>query len=108
MSGAAIASAASIVCVNAAAALEVNFLIGVRPFGRGYHFVAGAALVSFGVVAGALRYLLGSSLPVLVLAVVVAAAVYAALLWRYRRALRLDGLRTLMPGQLSVAGRPTA
>jgi O-antigen/teichoic acid export membrane protein len=107
ITGAAVAWAASIVCVNVAAAIEVHFLVGVRPFGRGYPFVAAGAVLSFGLVAGAVRYSLGPSIPALAAGVAAATCVYAALLWRYRAALRLDGLRTVVPERLSLAGRPS-
>lgn len=90
MNGAAIAWAVSIITDNILALLEVHYLMGMAPFGSGYGVVAALALTCFGGLGLIVRGTLGMSLGSFALYVVLAAGVYAALLYRFRRALRLD------------------
>ena len=105
MSGAAVAWAASIVCVNVATMLEVQAFLGIRPFGRGYPVVATAALGSFGIVGGVLRYGFGASGSTLLITLAAALVVYVALLWRYGRPLRLGGLLGTLPIRVPALAR---
>jgi O-antigen/teichoic acid export membrane protein len=93
ITGAAIAWAGSIVCNNLAALLEVNYLLRIRPFGRGYWVVAGASVLFFGVAGMIVRQVVGPSLAGFALFMVVSLPAYAAVLWRLRGMLGLSALR---------------
>jgi O-antigen/teichoic acid export membrane protein len=93
ITGAAIAWAGSIVCNNLAAVLEVNYLLRIRPFGRGYWVVAAASVLFFGVAGMIVRQIVGLSLAGFALFVVVSLPAYAAVLWRLRGMLGLSALR---------------
>ena len=93
ITGAAIAWAGSIVCNNLAALLEVNYLLRIRPFGRGYWVVAAASVLFFGVAGMIVRQIVGPSLAGFALFMVVALPAYAAVLWRLRGMLGLSALR---------------
>jgi O-antigen/teichoic acid export membrane protein len=97
INGAAIAWAVSILCTNLAALLEVRFLLGLRPFGRGYLVVAGAAALCFGIIGILIRGTLGTSLGSLVLYGIAASVAYAFLLWRWRVLLQLPALWNALP-----------
>jgi O-antigen/teichoic acid export membrane protein len=93
ITGAAIAWAGSIVCNNLAALLEVNYLLRIRPFGRGYWVVAAASVLFFGVAGMIVRQIVGPSLAGFALFMVVSLPAYAAVLWRLRGMLGLSALR---------------
>jgi O-antigen/teichoic acid export membrane protein len=94
--GAAIAWATSIVLTNVAAAVQVGRLLRIRPFGRGYAIVAGASALAYGVAGLFLRVGLGTTLPSLIVAVVLGTLVYAICLWPARHVLQLAALRGLL------------
>ncbi|MBV9096353.1 MAG: polysaccharide biosynthesis C-terminal domain-containing protein [Streptosporangiaceae bacterium] len=94
--GAAIAWAASIVVDNVAAMVEIRWVLGLAPFGKGYVLVAVTTLGCFGVTGMAARALLGQTLPALAAAVTVGAAVYAAALYVARVPLQLIGMSSLL------------
>ena len=93
ITGAAIAWAAAIVCNNLAAVLEVNYLLRIRPFGRGYWVVATASVLFFGVAGMIVRQIVGVNLAGFALFMVVSLPVYAAVLWRLRGMLGLAAFR---------------
>jgi O-antigen/teichoic acid export membrane protein len=97
INGAAIAWAASIVCTNVAALLEVRFLLHLRPFGRGYLVVAGAAGLCYGIAGLLIRSVWGMSLPGLVLYALIASVAYAFMLWKSRGLLQLSALWGALP-----------
>ena len=90
MEGAAVAWACTIVVENLMALVEVWVFLRMRPFGPGYVPVAGAAIVCVGGVSLLARALAGGGAAGLVLATVVAAPLYGAVLFRMRRRLHLD------------------
>jgi O-antigen/teichoic acid export membrane protein len=92
MEGAAIAWAVSIIVDNLMALTEVWLFLGMRPFGSGYLPAASAALGCFGLVGLAARGIFGPTDGAFVVFVVVSVPLYAIVLWRLRRRLRLDEL----------------
>jgi O-antigen/teichoic acid export membrane protein len=92
IAGAALAWAVSIWIDNLASVVEVRLLLGIRPFGRWYGWVALAALGCYGLGGAAVRLLLGTSPPAFTLFLVVATGVYTAMLWRWREPLQLSVL----------------
>jgi O-antigen/teichoic acid export membrane protein len=93
ITGAAIAWAASIVCNNLAALLQVNYLLKIRPFGRGYWVVATASVLFFGVGGIIVRQIVGLNLAGFALFMLLSLPVYAVVLWRLRGMLGLSSLR---------------
>jgi O-antigen/teichoic acid export membrane protein len=93
ITGAAIAWAASIVCNNLAALLQVNYLLKIRPFGRGYWVVATASVLFFGVGGMIVRQIVGLNLAGFALFMLLSLPVYAVVLWRLRGMLGLSSLR---------------
>jgi O-antigen/teichoic acid export membrane protein len=106
--GAAIAWGSGIVVDNLATAIQVRFLLGVRPIWRGYVVVAGGAVVLYGLTALTVRLLFGLSVPTLLIFVAVSTSIWIAMLWRLRETLKLGevarGLKpsnpTLEPAEL--------
>jgi O-antigen/teichoic acid export membrane protein len=90
INGAAIAWAATIVGVNVAAIVQVRVLIGLDPFGRASVLAAGLAVACFGLLGGVVRWLMGPTVPALLLASGAGLLVYLACLARLRTHLRLD------------------
>ncbi len=90
MEGAAAAWAVSIVADNALAVIEVRRFLGMKPFGRGYALVAGASLLTFGGSGLLVRFAFGMTLSTFIVYALVSTAVFAAVMHRYRRVLRLD------------------
>jgi O-antigen/teichoic acid export membrane protein len=93
ISGAAIAWAASLVFVNVAALLEMQFLLRIRPFGSGYWIAGGLSLACFGLAPLAIRAFGPLTFPVFFGVLGVAALTYALMLWGFRRTLHLDLFR---------------
>lgn len=93
ITGAAIAWAASIVCNNLAAVLEVNYLLRIRPFGRGYWVVTTASVLFFGVAGMIVRQIVGTNLAGFALFMGVSLPAYAVVLWRLRGILGLAAFR---------------
>jgi O-antigen/teichoic acid export membrane protein len=93
ITGAAIAWAASIVCNNLAALLQVNYLLRIRPFGRGYWVVVAASVFFFGVGGVIVRQIVGLNLAGFALFMLLSLPVYALVLWRLRGMLGLSSLR---------------
>jgi O-antigen/teichoic acid export membrane protein len=93
ITGAAIAWAASIVCNNLAALLQVNYLLRIRPFGRGYWVVVAASVFFFGVGGLIVRQIVGLNLAGFALFMLLSLPVYALVLWRLRGMLGLSSLR---------------
>ena len=99
ISGAAIAWAVSIATTNLAAVAECRLLLGMRPFGPGYRFAAGAALACFLALPAAVRLVAGTGVPVFLVTIAVALAVYVSLLHRFRRVLDLPVLWWALRGR---------
>ncbi len=93
ITGAAIAWAASIVINNLAAVIEVNYLMRIRPFGRGYWVVAISSTICFGVTGLIIRQIVGANLTGFLLFVVLGTVPYVAVLWQMRGMLRFSAFR---------------
>lgn len=87
--GAAIGWSAAIVTRNAAALLQVGFALRLHPLGRATSTCAGLSLACYGVVAGALKLLLGGGLVAAVESLGVATICFVLGLWLFRGPLRL-------------------
>ncbi|MEH1016831.1 lipopolysaccharide biosynthesis protein [Micromonospora sp. CPCC 206060] len=97
--GAAFAWSASILISNLVPLAQLYWAYRLHPFGRGTLTAAGLAVACYGLPPLLARPVFGDGLPVLVAAAVVGTLGYAALVWRARRALQLDALRTLRRGR---------
>jgi O-antigen/teichoic acid export membrane protein len=97
ITGAAIAWAASIVCSNLAAVLEVHYLLRIRPFGSGYWVVATSSLICFGLTGVVIRAVAGVGLAQFALFAILSTGLYAAVLWQARRTLHLSSLLAAIP-----------
>jgi O-antigen/teichoic acid export membrane protein len=97
ITGAAIAWAAAIICNNLAALLEVRYLIGIRPFGRGYWVVAVSSAVCFGLIGLIIRFVLGTGAAAFAVFAVLSTVPYAVVLWRAKETLHLASLRAAIP-----------
>ncbi len=93
ITGAAIAWAAAIIINNLAAVLEVNYLMGIRPFGTGYWVVAISSTICFGMTGLIIRQIVGPNLTGFLLFVMLSTVPYVAVLWQARRMLRLSAFR---------------
>jgi hypothetical protein len=69
---------------NVAPLAEVRAFLKVHPFGRGFPVAAGSSLLCYGVLGMLLRVTIGTTIPALVICIVVGTAGYAWLLWRFR------------------------
>jgi O-antigen/teichoic acid export membrane protein len=90
IAGAAVAWAGSIVVNNVAPLAEVRAFLKVHPFGRGFPVAGGSALLCYGVLGLALRATVGTTVPALVICIVVGSAGYSWLLWRFRDRVELQ------------------
>jgi len=93
--GAAVAWAVTIVLDTLVVVWQVQRLMGIRPAGRHLVVAAATSLGVVGVIGVGARLLLGSSMPVFVLTLVVAALAYLGVSWRLRSALGLSDLLRL-------------
>jgi O-antigen/teichoic acid export membrane protein len=84
IAGAAIAWAGSILVNNVAPLAEVRAFLKVHPFGRGFPIAAGSSVLCYGVLGMLLRLTIGTTIPALVICIVVGTAGYAWILWRFR------------------------
>jgi O-antigen/teichoic acid export membrane protein len=105
MNGAAVALSGSLVFDNSVTTLVVWRKLGLVPFGPGYPVVAIASFACFGGIGLVIRSLFGLSFPTFVLFAVVAGGVYLAILWRFRRVLRLSVLRASLRGRAGMGRR---
>lgn len=94
--GAAYAWAASIMLENAAALIEVDVLLDLRPFGSGYYIAAAAAAVCFGGGGIAARSLLGPTTVALIATMAIGGAMYVLIIWRHRAPLRLSAFANVL------------
>ena len=94
--GAATAFAVGILLNNLIPLVQVWWFLHLHPFGQGVWVAAALSAVCFGVVGVAVRALLGPTMPGLVLYGLVAGALYAALLWRFRDRLEWEVLRGVL------------
>ncbi|WP_307803704.1 lipopolysaccharide biosynthesis protein [Micromonospora echinofusca] len=97
--GAAVAWSASILISNLVPLAQLFWAYRLHPFGRGTLTAAGLAVVCYGLPPLLARPVFGDGLPVLAAVALVGTLGYAALVWRFRRALQLDALRTLRRGR---------
>lgn len=87
--GAAIAWGASIVVDNVSAMIELRWVLGLAPFGRGYGTVAAITLGCFGIPGIAARLVLGDTLLSMAAAVLAAMAAFVLTLYTARAPLHL-------------------
>jgi O-antigen/teichoic acid export membrane protein len=105
LTGAAIAWAASLTLVSVAPLIQVRLFLGLRPPGGGGFLVAAlASLLCFGGLGMAVRHGPGVSAATFTAFAVVAPALYAAVLWRFRELLHFSELRASLP----LGGRRSA
>jgi O-antigen/teichoic acid export membrane protein len=108
IAGAAVAWAGSILINNVAPLAEVRAFLKVHPFGRGFPVASGSALLCYGVLGLALRVTVGTTLPALIVCLVVGSAGYGWLLWRFRDRVELEllggSLRRRRRGAAATAG----
>src|SRR6185437_11627790 len=102
IAGAAIAWAGSLLVNNVAPLAEVRAFLKVHPFGRGFPVAAGASLLCYGVLGMALRLTMGTTIPALLICIVVGTAGYAWLLWRFRDRLAAPLRRPVEPAAFGV------
>jgi O-antigen/teichoic acid export membrane protein len=105
LAGAALAFAGGILVNNLLPLVQVWRLLRLHPFGRGTLLAAAAAAACFGVVGLAVRALAGPSVPVFLASALLACALYAALLWRWREPLELPELSAALRGRAGRSGR---
>jgi O-antigen/teichoic acid export membrane protein len=99
MTGAAIAWAASIVVNNVVPLGQVWRFLGLDPFGRGFVIVAGLSTACFGGIGVVVRTILGPTITGILVFAVTASALYAYLLYRFRKPLQLAVVkRALLAG----------
>lgn len=102
--GAALGWAAAIVSQNVLALVLLGFKEGLHPFGRATATVAVAALACFGLVPFLSLLVLGDGWAAVLVAGVLGSAVYAAILWRFRRRLHLKALVKVRRGRRDGGG----
>ncbi len=96
MNGAALAWVASGQMDNFATSVVVHRRYGISPFGRGLHIAVVASTVCFGLLGVVAAGLLGDDVLGLSAALVAGVPTYGAVLWRYRRALKLHAIRSVL------------
>jgi O-antigen/teichoic acid export membrane protein len=101
--GAAIAWAASITVNNLAAVIQVRVLLGVRPFGKAYLWIAASAALTYGGLGALIRWQTSGSTLGFAGFCLVATGVYLALLWRGRDVLQLTELGRSLRGVSAAA-----
>jgi len=106
IAGAAIAWAASIVVDNLAAVIEVWWIFGIGPAGRGYGLVVTVAAACFGLTGLGARELLGPTVTGLAAAAAAGLLIYGPVVYLSRKRLRVSGLYAAMrPGRPPVPSR---
>jgi O-antigen/teichoic acid export membrane protein len=93
INGAALAWALTGVVGQGTALIEVKVFLGLSPYHRRAFVAALATSVIYGVGGVLVRMLFGATWPAFIGYLVVASALYAAFLWRFRRTFRLGELR---------------
>ena len=94
--GAAASFACGVAINNIAPLLEVRFLLGLNPFGRGWLVPAVASLGCFGIGGIVVRLAWGESVLVAGVYLVAATLIYAAVIWRFRRVLHLHEIASVL------------
>ena len=107
ITGAAIGWALAIVVNNVVPLIQVRLFLGMHPFGVGSRLVAVLALCCFGAVPLLARGLWGTGAVTAVGATGVAAGLYLAALWRFRRPLDLDAFTSILRRRSGRARRAT-
>jgi hypothetical protein len=88
----------SIVVDNLMAVIEVWWFLRMRPFGAGYAVVVAASLGCVGAVGVIVRLTIGATVPGFAVFLLTAGAAYGAVLYRWRRVLRIDTFLAAMRG----------
>ncbi|ODB72704.1 hypothetical protein A8711_31240 [Micromonospora sp. II] len=105
--GAALAWTISILVTNLVPLTQLWWSMRLHPFGAGTRTAMALAVVALGLPLGAAS-LLDATPPVLALVSAVGLAAYAAGVWRWRRTLNLDALRSLRRGRNRAGSDPAA
>jgi O-antigen/teichoic acid export membrane protein len=92
MTGAAIAWAVTIGLSNVAAALQVRFLLDIRPLGNGFRAAASSSLLAFAAIPLLARVVFGPGATGLAVGAALGTPVFLALVWSARGTLRLSDL----------------
>jgi O-antigen/teichoic acid export membrane protein len=95
--GAAIAWSVSIVMSNVATVVQVRHLMTLRTFSPSSLLTGVVAAACYGGLGLLLRTLFGSTIPVMLLAVVLSTVCYGLYLWRFRSMLQLSELVAALP-----------
>src|SRR5207244_12244153 len=93
---------------NGATTVAVRYAMRLRPFGRGYWLVAGAALLLYGLIGIAVRSLLGMSAASMILYLALASSLYSIFLWRFRSTLPLSAFRDFLRRRSATSAGGTA
>jgi O-antigen/teichoic acid export membrane protein len=88
--GAAVGWGVAILATNLVPLVQIHHLLGLHPFGKRVFTAAAAAVTSFGLIPGIIRFALGTGLTSLVVAGMAGLIVYLILLSRFRDVLQLD------------------
>lgn len=88
--GAAVGWGVAILATNLLPLAQIHHVLGLHPFGRRVFTAAAVTAVSFALVPGIVRILLGNGVTSLVVAGLVGFCVYAVLMHRFRAVLQLD------------------
>lgn len=96
--GAAIGWAAAIVTKNMSAFVQVALSLKLQPFAAAALTSIAITVFSFGVIPTFMRLGFGTSWPALVSALLAGGSSYLVALWRFRRVLEIDALRTVRRG----------
>jgi O-antigen/teichoic acid export membrane protein len=99
LEGAAIAWFVSVALNNLMPLAQVWRFLRLHPFGKGFPRAVLAATVSFGGVGLAVRALMGTTLPALLVYALIAGPLYLLFLWRFREALELTSLKGVLRGR---------
>ena len=106
ITGAAVAWSISILFQNLVPTWQIFRAFHLHPLGRGTLAAAAAALVIYGLCGGAIAALSAPSAGGAAIIALALVAIYAAVLWRFRRLLAVDSLRASM--RLRARGALTA
>jgi O-antigen/teichoic acid export membrane protein len=106
MEGASVAFSVSITLDSFVTTFVVWRLLRVDPFGRGYPVVALAGVLCFGVLGLVVRATLGMTVPAFTLFAVLSTTAYGAILWRFRRQLRLPAILSALRARVRPVEAP--
>jgi O-antigen/teichoic acid export membrane protein len=98
--GAAISTDIGLFIANLLPVAQVFRLYGIHPFGKGFWIALVASLSCFAATGLAIRFLLGQSLPAVLLFALLSCSAFAVVVWLKREPLQLTGLSAMMSAQM--------